>query len=64
MEIPVQAQVECADGVCGRSVYVLINPVIEQVTHLVVKETSAPHTEVIVPVDLVSATIAGTIQLR
>lgn len=64
MEIPVQAQVECTDGVCGRSVYVLINPVIEQVTHLVVKETSSPQREVIVPVDLVSATIADTVQLR
>ena len=64
MEIPVQAQVECADGVCGRSVYVLINPVVEQVTHLVVKETSSSQREVIVPVGLVSATIAGTIQLR
>ena len=64
MEIPLQAQVECTDGVCGHSVYVLINPVIEQVTHLVVKETASPHKEVIVPVDLVSATIADTIQLR
>jgi sporulation protein YlmC with PRC-barrel domain len=64
MEIPLQAQVECTDGVCGRSAYVLINPVVEEVTHLVVKETSSPYKEVIVPVDLVSATIAGTIQLR
>lgn len=64
MEIPLQAQVACTDGVCGRSVYVLINPVVEQVTHLVVKETSSPQTEYIVPVDVVSATIADTIQLR
>jgi len=64
MEIPLQAQVECADGVCGRSVYLLINPVSEQVTHLVVQETSSPYREIIVPLDLVSATIAGTIQLR
>jgi sporulation protein YlmC with PRC-barrel domain len=64
MEIPLQAQVECTDGVCGRSAYVLINPVIEQVTHLVVKETSSPHTEYIVPVEAVSKTIADTIQLR
>ena len=48
MEIPVQAQVQCTDGVCGRSVYVLINPVIEQVTHVVVREDSSPHTEYIV----------------
>ncbi len=64
MEIPLQAQVECTDGVCGRSVYVLINPVIEKVTHLVVREDLSPNTEYIVPVEAVSATIVDTIQLR
>jgi hypothetical protein len=64
MEIPLQAQVECTDGICGRSVYVLMDPLIEQVTHLVVKEDSAPNTEYIVPVDVISTTIADTIRLR
>jgi hypothetical protein len=64
MEIPLQAQVECTDGVCGRSVYVLINPVVDQVTHVVVREDASPNTEYIVPVDVVSETIADTIQLR
>jgi sporulation protein YlmC with PRC-barrel domain len=64
MEIPLNAQVECTDGVCGRSVYVLINPVIDQVTHVVVKEDSSPNTEYIVPVDFVTETIADTIRLR
>jgi hypothetical protein len=64
MEIPLNAQVECTDGVCGRSVYVLINPVIDQVTHLVVKEDSSPNKEYIVPVDFVSETIVDTIRLR
>jgi hypothetical protein len=64
MEIPLQAHVECTDGVCGRSEYVLINPVIDKVTHLVVKEDSSPNTEYIVPVDLVTETIAETIHLR
>jgi sporulation protein YlmC with PRC-barrel domain len=64
MEIPLQAQVKCTDGVCGRSEYVLINPVIDQVTHLVVKEDSSPNTEYIVPVDLVAETISATIHLR
>ncbi len=63
MEIPLQAQVECADGFYGRSVYVLIDPVIENVTHLVVRKAVSPHTEHIVPVNLVSETIAGAIQL-
>jgi hypothetical protein len=63
MEIPLQAQVECTDGICGRSIYVLIDPLIEQVTHLVVKENSPPNTEYVVPVDVISATIADTIRL-
>ena len=63
MDIALKAQVECSDGVCGRSVYVLINPVINQVTHLVVKEDSSPNTEFIVPVDLVAKTTADTIRL-
>ena len=64
MEIPLQAQVECTDGVCGRSVYVLINPVVGKVTHLVVREDASPNTQYIVPVETVSATIVDTIQLR
>ncbi len=63
MEIPLQAQVECTDGVCGRSAYVLINPVIDKVTHLVVRE-DASSIEYIVPVDLLDKTIADKIQLR
>lgn len=64
MEIPLEAQVECTDGVCGRSVYVLIDPVIDQVTHVVVRADLPPNTEYIVPLEVVSATIDGTIQLN
>ena len=63
MEIPLNAQVECTDGVCGHSVYVLINPVIDQVTHLVVRDDASPNTEYIVPVDFVTDTITDTIRL-
>lgn len=64
MEIPLQAQVECADGICGRSVYILIDPVVDQITQLVVKEDLSPNTEYIVPIEMISATIADTIRLR
>jgi hypothetical protein len=64
MEIPLNAQVECSDGICGRSAYVLINPVTEEVTHVVVKEDASPNTEYLVPVDIVGETIAETIQLH
>jgi hypothetical protein len=33
MEIPLQVQVECTDGVWGRSMHVLINSLVEQVSH-------------------------------
>jgi len=63
MEIPLNAQVECTDGVCGRSAFVLIDPVFDQVTNLVVKEEMSPFKEYIVPVKFVSETIADTIRL-
>jgi sporulation protein YlmC with PRC-barrel domain len=63
MDIALKAQVECTDGVCGRSVYVLINPIIDRVTDLVIKEDSSPNTEYIVPVNFVTKTTADTIQL-
>ncbi len=64
MEIPLNAQVECTDGACGRSEFVLVNPVIDQVTHLVVKEDSFPNTEYLVPVDFVTETQGDTIRMR
>jgi sporulation protein YlmC with PRC-barrel domain len=64
MEIPLNAQVECTDGVCGRSMYVVLNPVFEQVTHLVVKEDSSPGIEYMVPVDFVTDTTGNTVRLR
>ena len=63
MEIPLNVQVECTDCVCGRSVFVLIDPVADQVAHLVVKE-NVSNTEYIVPVDFVAETVADTIRLR
>jgi len=64
MEIPLNAQVECTDGVCGHSEYVLIDPVADQVTHVVVKEDSSPNTEYIVPVGSVTETVDDTIRLH
>ena len=64
MEIPLNAQVECTDGPCGQSVCVLVNPVSDQVTHIVVKEESPSESELMVPVDLINETISGTILLK
>jgi len=63
MEIPVNARVECTDGVYGHSESVLVNPVLDKVTHLIVREASS-NTEHIVPIDFVAETIDDTIRLR
>jgi hypothetical protein len=40
---PLGAKVNCTDGPVGKSVTVIVNPVTEQVTHVVVEDASAPH---------------------
>jgi sporulation protein YlmC with PRC-barrel domain len=64
MDIPVNVEVHCNDGLCGRSTYVLVDPRRKEVTHLVVKEAEAPHEERIVPIAEVLDTAPDVILLR
>lgn len=64
MDLPINVEVYCADGHCGVSTYIVLNPTTEKVTHLVVKEKKFPHTERLVPLDIVSETSPHHIQLR
>lgn len=63
MKLPVNAKVRCKDKDCGRSTYVLVNPVTKQVTHLVVRAMEAPHDEYLVPIAHVVASTDQTIDL-
>jgi len=64
MEIPVGVEVICGTQVCGRSRYLVINPVNDQVTHLVVAKKAFPHTEYLVPVDWILESTATSTRLR
>jgi sporulation protein YlmC with PRC-barrel domain len=64
MDIPIGAEVKCADGPCGHSTCVILNPVTRQVTHVVMKEKWFPHVERLVPVELVTESTPHQIQLR
>ncbi len=55
MNIPIDAHVKCADGECGRSKRVVINPATQQVTHLVV-DAEGGAGERLVPIDRVMET--------
>jgi uncharacterized protein YrrD len=63
MDIPLDAEVFCTDGFCGRSTRVVLKPKCEEVTHLVVKEETSPHKEILIPVTAVTATTPDSINL-
>ena len=64
MDVPTNAQVYCADEPCGRSTYVILNPVTDELTHLVVKQEAFPPTDRLVPVGLIAESTQHRIILR
>ena len=64
IEIPVHANVECADGPCGTSTHVILNPRTRRVTHVVVREGEFPHADHLVPIALVAESTPHFIRLR
>ena len=54
MEIPLDVNVICSDGVGGRAVGAVLNPLNQALTHIIVKLQDAAETEVLVPEALVS----------
>jgi sporulation protein YlmC with PRC-barrel domain len=63
MDIPINAEVNCTDGPCGRSTYLVLNPRTEKVSHLVVRQAQLPHTQIMVPVKAVVETSPEAIEL-
>ena len=62
MDIPVNAQVQCADGLYGTTHRVVINPATRQVTHLVVKDGRL-GSEYLVPIEQVIETTPALVRL-
>lgn len=63
MKLPLNVDVHCTDGRCGRSTHIIYNPAIETVTHVVVKERMAPKAERLVPVKWIKETTPELILL-
>jgi len=64
MDIPINAKVYCQDNMCGQTQAVIINPVNDVITHVVVKENKAPHTQRLVPIDMIDAGLANKVHLK
>ena len=64
IEIPVNAELRSSDGPYGRSVCLIVDPVQNIVTHLVVQEDEYPQTQRLVPIDLAEIAAPGQVNLR
>lgn len=64
MDIPINAEVYCADGLCGHSTYIVLNPTNEEITHFVLRELQFPNIERLVPIQLIIQSIPTKITLR
>jgi sporulation protein YlmC with PRC-barrel domain len=64
MDMPIDAEVRCADGPCGQTTHIVMNAATEAVTHVVVKEANTPHAKRLVSLNLVMETTPQMIRLR
>ena len=63
MEIPINANVHCLDGLYGHSTHVILMPASEKITHLVVENDEFPATEFMVPIEMVKGSSPEKIEL-
>jgi uncharacterized protein YrrD len=64
MNVELHKKIECTNGVCGKTAWVIINPVTQQVTHLVVKDKSLPRKEHLMPIEQVSSITYDSVQVK
>jgi hypothetical protein len=64
MELPINATIACADGPGGHSTAIILNPVSNEITHLIVLEPGLLGVERMAPVGLVTESTPELIRLR
>ncbi len=63
MRVQLYAGVACTDGPCGRVESVIVDPLADRVTHLVVRARAAPHAEYLLPLDEVISAEGATVRV-
>jgi len=64
MNIQINAKVFCTDGDCGQITCVIINPVTDDLTHIVVREDPFPHEERLIPVKFIQDSTSDSVYLN
>jgi sporulation protein YlmC with PRC-barrel domain len=60
MDVPLNVEVSCSDGACGRSTVIIVDPKTQRVTHVVVQDEG---NEYLVPIGAISDSSATHIRL-
>lgn len=64
MDIPLDAAVHCTDGVGGKTLRVVLNPVRRAITHVVVRTEGLLGVHVMLPVDVITASAPDSVTVR
>ena len=64
LKLSTHATIQCLDGPGGEVIYLLVNHITNEITHLVMRDAGPPHTERLAPVDLVVESSEETIQIN
>jgi sporulation protein YlmC with PRC-barrel domain len=64
MDIPIHAKVYCQDVECGKVTCVIVNPLTDNLTHIVVKENPFPYEERLIPIRLIQETSSKLVRLK
>lgn len=63
LNVPMNATVYCRDEICGFTTSVILNPITDALTHIVVKEKDAPHTQRMVSIEQVEESTQEFVRL-
>jgi sporulation protein YlmC with PRC-barrel domain len=61
MDIPLDVEVRCADGICGKSTAIIVEPNTEKVTHVVVQVEGSQY---LVPIEAIAESASDHIRLH
>jgi sporulation protein YlmC with PRC-barrel domain len=64
MDVPINVNVICKDGKCGKCTRVILRPTTEKITHLVISDEVFPETEYLVPITQVTQTSPKKIEVK
>ncbi|MBN1264351.1 MAG: hypothetical protein JXA25_02580 [Anaerolineales bacterium] len=64
MNIAIDARIVCETGVCGSVSCVIINPVNNELTHVVVDDAVYPYTRYVIPTSLLEETESNVLRMK